>query len=100
MSKHCCDTMDSVSTLNCDQHSDEFACPDVLISYGEVFDEYGIIIRDGGAAKSTISFCPYCGVKLPRSKRDLWFDTLEGLGFDDPTEQNIPEEFKSDAWYR
>lgn len=41
-----------------------------------------------------------CGAKLPESKRDLWFDTLENLGFDDPIEQEIPEEFKTNKWYR
>ena len=100
MSKHCCEQMDSVSTLSCDQHDDEFDCPDVLISYSDVFDEYGLIIRDGGRAISAINYCPYCGTRLPESKRDLWFDTLEEMGFDDPSEQDIPKEFKSGEWYR
>ncbi|YCA17088.1 hypothetical protein M1D72_05965 [Vibrio sp. AK197] len=47
-----------------------------------------------------INYCPWCGVKLPESKRDLWFDTLEKLGFDDPTEQDIPEEFNTGKWYQ
>ncbi|WP_425490327.1 DUF6980 family protein [Heyndrickxia vini] len=33
------------------------------------------------------------------SKRDLWFDTLEKLGYDAPYEQDIPEEFNSEKWY-
>ncbi|WP_413465548.1 DUF6980 family protein [Paenibacillus polymyxa] len=44
-----------------------------------------------------MSFCPWCGSKLPNSKRDLWFDTL--VSYNDPAEQDIPEEFKSDKWY-
>ena len=99
MTKHCCSTMDSVTSLNCEQH-DEYSCPDVLIIYDEVFDEYGISIKDGGGSVSIIHFCPYCGTKLPESKRDLWFDTLEAMGFDDPTDQDIPEKFNTSAWYR
>jgi len=49
-------------------------------------------------SKYTISFCPFCGTKLPASKRDRWFDELEKLGFDEPLgEDNLPENFKSDA---
>jgi hypothetical protein len=99
MKKHCCETMCSVSKLSCEQHSNEFDCPDVLVSYNEKFDEYGLIIRDGGAAVSHINYCPYCGFSLPESKRDLWFDTLESMGFDDPGEQDIPKQFLSGSWY-
>lgn len=83
----------------CEQHEDPFDCADHLISYSSEFDEYGIIIHDGGSSTIEISFCPWCGSKLPISKRDLWFDTLERLGYDEPFEQDIPEEFKSDKWY-
>ncbi len=87
-------------TLNCGDHKDEYSCPDVLIDYSEKFDEYGLIIHDGGTSSVEISYCPFCGAKLPESKRELWFDTLFDMGFDDPTEQDIPEKFKSNAWYR
>ena len=100
MSEHCCDRMNAVSKLSCDQHDNECSCPDVLISYNEIFDEYGLIIKDGGSSVSTIDYCPFCGTKLPESKRDLWFNTLEVLGFDDPGDQTIPEDFRSDKWYR
>lgn len=100
MKKHCCDTMDyQINEWQCDIHKDRFDCPDALISYSEKFDEYGLIIHDGGRASSMISFCPYCGTKLPDSKRELWFDTLERLGFDDPPDQEIPKEFLSSEWY-
>lgn len=90
--------MQSALTVSCEQ-LDQYHCPDVLIIYHEVFDEYGISIKDGGTAYSLINFCPYCGTKLPGSKRDLWFDTLEAMGFDDPSEQAIPDDFHSSAWY-
>ncbi|KIL45088.1 DUF6980 family protein [Jeotgalibacillus soli] len=73
--------------------------PDNLIFYSSKFDEYGIIVHDGGTSFIEISYCPWCGTKLPMSKRDLWFDSLEKLSYDEPFEQDIPEEFKSDKWY-
>ena len=64
------------------------------------FDEYGLIIHDGGSSYIDIKYCPWCGSKLPESKRDLWFETLENLGFEDPIEQNIPEEFQTGKWHK
>jgi hypothetical protein len=84
----------------CSVHSNPFECPDVLIHYFAKFDEYGLIIHDGGGTSITISFCPWCGTKLPEQKRDRWFRELEVLGFDEPFEQDIPERYRSDAWYR
>jgi hypothetical protein len=84
----------------CAQHEDIFSCPDALIVYEPRFDEYGIIIHDGGRSSVAIRYCPWCGTALPESQRDRWFDTLEALGFDDPMTQPIPEAFTSDAWYR
>ncbi|MEY9869026.1 hypothetical protein ABIE66_004405 [Peribacillus sp. B2I2] len=71
-----------------------------MITYNDKFDEYGLIIQDGGSSSIEITYCPWCGTKLPGSKRDLWFEVLEQLGFDDPAEQSIPEEFKTDKWYK
>lgn len=96
--KHCCHTMTYHANYTCEQHPDPFDCPDHLIWYSRQFDEHGIIIHDGGASVIVISFCPWCGKKLA-SKRDLWYETLAELGFDDPAEQEIPTEFKSDQWY-
>jgi hypothetical protein len=100
MNKYCCEIMQKNIEYKCDMHDDPFDCPDHLIFYSEQFDEYGIIIHDGGSAYAEIKFCPWCGEKMPESKRDLWFDTLEKMGFDDPSEQEIPEEYKSSKWYR
>ncbi|WP_420910669.1 DUF6980 family protein [Qipengyuania spongiae] len=49
----------------CDQHEDRFACPDCLIHHSEKRDSYGLIIHDGGSSVITISYCPWCAVKLP-----------------------------------
>ena len=80
---------------------DPLECPDVLIQYSPKFDEYGLVVHDGGGSSIAISFCPWCGSKLPESKRDRWFSELEALGFDEPLlDQEIPERYKGDGWYR
>ena len=98
--KHCCQTMQDHVEHQCDQHADPFDCPDHLICYSPQFDEYGIIIHDGGSSYITVKFCPWCGARLPKSKRDRWFQELEAMGFDDPFGQDIPKEYCSDAWHR
>jgi len=71
-----------------------------IIKYVLKFDEYGVIINDGGSSYIIIKFCPWCGRKLPESKRNLWFDKLDELGYDDPVNQDIPNEFKTNKWYK
>lgn len=97
---HGCKEMKRQLEMSCDLHGDPFECADHLVLYNARFDEYGIIIHDGGNSYSVIQFCPWCGKKLPKSKRDLWFETLGTLGFDNPVIQKIPVEFETDEWYR
>lgn len=84
----------------CQQHSDPFECPDMLVHYSPKFDEYGIMIHDGGSSTIVIEFCPWCGNKLPKSKREKWFEELEAMGFDDPFQEDVPEQYKSNVWYQ
>lgn len=98
--EHCCNQMNQRLTLECEEYNNGFQCPDVLVNYIPKFDEYGLIIHDGGSSFIEISFCPWCGSKLPESKRDSWFDELEKLSFDNPSEQDIPEEFLSSKWFK
>lgn len=99
MAKHCCVQMESQLSNVCDQHTDRYDCPDALIDYLAKFDEYGLILHDGGKSIIQISFCPWCGVRLPESKRGRWFDELEALGIEEPNDENIPERYKSDVWH-
>lgn len=93
--------MDRQTGQMCDEHEDPFSCPDYVISYSEKFDEYGLIIHDGGRSSYGISYCPFCGTKLPESKRDRWYDELEALGFEDPNDgEGIPNKYKTSAWYQ
>jgi hypothetical protein len=86
-------------TTTCRVHKDPADCPDRVMVYIPKFDEYGIPVRDGGSSMLVISFCPWCGKKLPPSKRDRYFDTLTklGYGFGD---DDLPKRFESDAWWR
>lgn len=78
---HCCADMKGALTNACAEHADDpFACGDMLLSFSLTFAEYGLIVHDGGASSVLIKFCPWCGTKLPKSRRDAWFDENEGNG--------------------
>ena len=97
--KHCCESMTMALTNVCDQHGDDaFECADMLIAFSVTFDEYGLIVHDGGASSVLINHCPWCGARLPESQRDRWFDELEALGFTDPLHEDIPDSYNSAAW--
>ncbi len=83
----------------CDEHADRFDCPDALLSYSAKYDEYGIIVHDGGSSVVGIDFCPWCGSKLPESKRVRWFEELERLGFREPLEDEVPDIYRDARWY-
>lgn len=80
-------------------NSEDYCLSDAIMIYVEKFDEYGIIVHDGGESFIGIQYCPWCGKELPESKRKEWFKQLEKLGFDSPFEENIPEKYKTGAWY-
>lgn len=65
---HCCAEMASV-----------FEGEDKILEYVPKFNEYGINVKDGGTSHVEIRFCPWCGERLPNSKRDEWFNELESL---------------------
>ncbi len=68
-SKHCCEAMKKRVEYVCEEHKSPFECADNLIFYSQKFDEYGLIIHDGGSSFIKIAFCPFCGTKLPESKK-------------------------------
>ncbi|MFF9126883.1 DUF6980 family protein [Streptomyces sp. NPDC014889] len=70
MSNHCCEAMSSHVDMRCGVHDDPFACPDALIGYSAEFQEYGLIIHDGGTSSITIDFCPWCGRRLAEPRRE------------------------------
>ncbi|MET8167527.1 hypothetical protein ABZT34_25245 [Streptomyces sp. NPDC005329] len=99
MIDHCCAEMTRQADWRCQEHADVFACPDALVRFEPRFREYGLIVHDGGSASREIGFCPWCGARLPESRRDRWFDALEARGID-PWEDEVPPEFEDDRWLR
>lgn len=79
--------------------SEDFDNVDTPVYFVRKFNEYGLKILDGGSSYITIQFCPWCGEKLPESKRDQWFEEVEKLG-GDPWSDNVPEKYQTDEWYK
>jgi len=98
--KHCCERMETEVTKTCQDHPDPFTCPDRLVNYMERFDEYGLVVHDGGNSSVLIAYCPWCGIRLPPSRRDAWFHEVRARGVDPWTDDDLPQEYRSDAWYR
>jgi hypothetical protein len=90
--KHCCHRMREELNKSCRAHLNPFECADTLVGYVPKYDEYGLIVRDGGSSMVGIAFCPWCGASLPESRRDEWFDELERRGID-PRTDGVPPEF-------
>ena len=73
-----------------------------MIYFSARFREYGIPVKNCEKIASsyiTINVCPWCGKRLPSSKRDEWFDRLRKMGYNSPLSQKIPSQFESDDWY-
>jgi hypothetical protein len=67
----CCEQMREQVELVCEKHSGADQCPDKLVAFWPQFQEYGLLIHDGGSSAVTILFCPWCGTRLPESQREL-----------------------------
>ena len=87
---HCCGAMAS--------HLDAGA---VAIVFEDRFRQYGIgYHQDSGRGIQLITFCPWCGRKLPKDLVDEWFHVLGdelGIAPDDPS---MPNEMQSSVWWR
>ena len=66
------------------------------VRYDPRFDEYWV---PAGNARQALFYCPWCGVKLPASQRDRWFDQLEAMGID-PWGNDLPNRYRDDTWRR
>ena len=98
MTKHCCERMQETVEYRCDEHPNPSDCPDNLVVYIPKFDEYGILIHDGGGSIVTIAFCPWCGSQLPKSKRERYFQELDAMGLE-PGDDRIPDSYSTDSWW-
>jgi hypothetical protein len=93
-----CSAMKHELSRECEHHETKFECADMLIYYEAPLNEYGLIIHDGGPSYILMKYCPWCGSKLPESKRDEYFDKLENLGFEDY--DDAPIQFQSQEWWK
>ncbi len=103
--KHCCKRMKEHVEYKCDMHPDPWLCNRMTVGYIAKWDAYGIIMRDRGRVSTVdpICFCPWCGKNLPPSRYKEWGRRLKQLGIKAPyglPKRKIPEEFRTDAWYR
>ena len=74
----------------------------VNIVYSPRFRHYAIGLW-WSSATQMIRYCPWCGARLPESLWDLWCDTVREMIGDDFNvfeDGPIPEEFRTDAWWR
>jgi hypothetical protein len=94
---YCCEMMKRNVFCECNENAG-----DKTIFYSKRFDEYMIPVSEGGLSGICIAYCPWCGQKLPESKRERWFEELDEIGiefslFD--TEQ-VPPSYLSDDWWK
>jgi len=96
----CCEQMDFHTCVGKFNFEKRYHSVNELIFYSEKFDEYGLPIYEGGGGSYLrLTYCPWCGIKLPESKRMEWFDKLRNMGYESPLfDDSIPEEFKTKAW--
>ena len=102
--KFCCDTMQRYV----DEHN---------LVYEPQFRRVTFYIKSNDTTgyqpeyyRSACFYCPYCGAQMPKnlaavdeSGSDPYSDALEeavGKEFCDITEDEIPEEFKTDEWWK
>jgi hypothetical protein len=65
--RHCCDEM-----------AFHVAQEDRVVRFSARFMEYSIPVHDGGTSGIIMRFCPWCGSRLPDSRRDEVLDSEEG----------------------
>ena len=88
MGDHCCKTM-----------QDNLGSGETAILYVPKWREYGLPVLDGGSSYILITHGPWCGITLPPSLRNRWFDLIESQGFE-PDDPKLPESLRSDVWWR
>lgn len=87
--KHCCEQMGFL--LEEDR---------VEMKYDSQLREYYIKLRNSQAVQG-MTFCPWCGEKLPESLRDEFYDIIiDKLGLGGCYDEKLPEEFKTDEWWK
>ncbi len=101
--KHCCSKMEG--TVEEKNHS---------VSYEDYTRTYHVnvgqsfINEDTGEVEVSvvdrITYCPWCGKKLPKSLRSEWYDEIENLGIELPLDnekiKKLPKEYQTEEWWK
>jgi hypothetical protein len=81
-----------------------FEGDDILVEFNPRMREWGVPIPDYfGGGTVVFEHCPWCGVRLPESLRDRYFEELWALsesGEDVPEWDTRPPEYHTSAWWR
>ena len=66
------------------------------------YNQLSTLRKKDGISGVCIAYCPWCGQKLPASKRERWFEELDGMGIDYSLfdTERVPEPYLSDAWWK
>ena len=95
--QHCCAEMTSqVNTTSVLGASALGGSTDQRVYWSPVFEEYGLLCQPSTEILR-IQFCPFCGVKLPDSRRTEWLARLERTGWKEWGDQ-IPQELLVHGW--
>lgn len=91
---HCCDAMNAA-----------LENPGIPLIYSCVTRNYYIpvLYRHRTCAWQCLFGCPWCGTELPKDLTSEYYDILENtfqISDEDIINNNVPEEFKSDAWWK
>ena len=98
MAKHCCKTMDFF-VFEDNKTMEEAALEDKLICFRANIQEYGIPCIGCSDSYYRLSYCPWCGKKLPKSRRIKFLKILRKKGFEPFEDDDIPQEYKTSEWY-
>jgi hypothetical protein len=70
-----------------------------VILYQPSWRSYGLVIGGDPDDQFFLSYCPFCGIKLPENLTDEHFDAIR-----DPKTGKVldplPEEFQTDEWWK
>ncbi|MEX0940512.1 MAG: hypothetical protein WDZ41_04075 [Candidatus Babeliales bacterium] len=76
------------------------------LGYSPKIREFFIASKDNKHIVQAVNYCPWCGEKFPKDLRDEYFEilkseyNLELCIFDIKKNKNLPEEFKTDQWWK
>lgn len=72
--------------------------------------DYGTVYKNTETGEDSLvlgeflKYCPWCGIELPKSLWDRWYEEIEKLGFELPLEPDdydkIPKEYMTDEWWK